>query len=223
METGGVMDQILDIKFKIIKACRWLEEKELVIGTWGNISVKLKDSILLTPSRINYNVIVPEDIVTINFNGEKIGGNRIPTSEKEIHRLIHINREDVGAVVHNHSLYATAISCRGEGIPPILEEISQAIGGEIQCTGTYIPAGHHFELAEETVKYLKDKNAVLIRNHGVICCGRDLDEALINCLIVEKAAKMLLHAGLKDIITIPDKFVKEERDRFLYKYGKEEL
>jgi len=216
------MNEIQQIKKDIVKACKWLKEKELVIGTWGNVSVRYIQKIILTPSRVNYDVMTPNDLVTINLKGEKIEGHNIPTSERDIHRLIYLNREDIGAVVHNHSTFATALSCAGKTIPVLIEEMSQLLGGEVPCTSKYIPAGHHMELAEETIKSIKNKNAILLRNHGVVCCGKNLEEALLVCLVVEKAAKIYINLyRMSELKIIPDNLVKEERNRYIFKYGKE--
>jgi L-fuculose-phosphate aldolase len=97
--------------------------------------------------------------------------------------------------------------------------MSQIIGGEVRCTH-YVPAGQHLKIAEEVGKTIGEENAVLLANHGVLCCGRNLAEALVANQILEKAALMMLAAGGRDkVIPIPEEFVKSERHRFLYKYG----
>jgi L-fuculose-phosphate aldolase len=215
--------EYLKVRQEIIKACLWLQEKNLVLGTWGNISVKLDDNkIMLTPSKISYDVLKPMDMVIIDLDGKKISGYNSPTSEMDVHRLIYRSRKDVGAVVHCHPVYASAMCVTGEPIPPIFEEMTQMIGGEIPSTSKYIRAGNHIELAEEAVACLGDKNAVLLMNHAPVCCGRDLQEALTCSKLVEKAAACYINLkGRFNINIIPDDMVKAERDRFLYKYGHE--
>ncbi len=213
---------IEQIKKDILKACLWLQKKSMVIGTWGNVSVRYNDRIVLTPSRISYDLMKPDDMVVIDLEGNIIEGNNNPSSEKEVHRLIYVRRKDVGAVVHCHSVFATAASCIGKPIPPIVEEMSQLIGGEIPCTSVYIPAGHHTELGKEVAASIKDKNAVLIRNHGPVGCGKSLDEALLVCQVLEKAAVMYISLcrPLYPLVIVDD-FVKDERYRYVNKYGKE--
>lgn len=116
----------------------------------------------------------PEDLVIVNEKGEKCQGTRSATSEMDVHRLIYLKRPDISAIIHCHPLYASAICATGQGIPPILEEMTQLLGGEIPITSRYIRAGHHLALAEETVRALGNKNAVLIVNHAPVCCGRTL-------------------------------------------------
>jgi L-fuculose-phosphate aldolase len=213
----------MDVRQEIIRTCIWLAENKMVIGTWGNVSVRLDSNrIMLTPSRIDYYEMLPEDLVVIDYNGQKISGERSPTSEMHVHRLIYTRRDDVGAIVHCHPTYASAMCATGEGIPPILEEMSQMVGGEVPITSAYVPAGQHMALAEQVAETIGAKNAVLIRNHAPVCCGADLKEALVCCQLVEKAAACYVAIKEKfNIQVIPAEYVESERYRFLYKYGKE--
>lgn len=215
--------EFLETRQAIIDACLWLEETGMVIGTWGNVSVRLPDDrIMLTPSKVDYKALKPEDMVIIDMDGHKLEGDRNPTSEMHVHRLIYVKRPDVGAVVHCHPVYASAMCAATHGIPPIFEELSQMIGGEIPLTKEYVNAGQHLRLGEVTAEALGDKNAVLIRNHAPVCCGRDLKEALTCAQVTEKAAKcyLALKGGIEMTI-IPDDMVASERHRFLYSYGNE--
>lgn len=207
------------LKLTIIDTCRQLERLGYVIGTWGNVSVRVPGGMIITPSRVSYDVLTPDDFVTLSDEGTVTEGHRRPSSEADTHRAVYHAKPEVGAIVHSHSPYASAISCMHRSIPPILEEISQVIGGEIKCT-RYIPAGRHRQLAEAVAKTIGQSQAVLVANHGVVCCGRDLAEALVASQIVERAALMMLAAGTGGKLhTIPKKFVQEERHRYLYKYG----
>ena len=93
-----------EIKRRIIDTCLWLQEKDLVVGTWGNVSVRIGDEIILTPSRIDYKKMEIDDMVTIDLEGNVTEGFRSPTTEKEVHRLIYRARKDVGAIVHFHQI-----------------------------------------------------------------------------------------------------------------------
>ena len=215
--------EFLETRQAIIDACLWLEETGMVIGTWGNVSVRLPDDrIMLTPSKVDYKALKPEDMVIIDMDGHKLEGDRNPTSEMHVHRLIYVKRPDVGAVVHCHPVYASAMCAATHGIPPIFEELSQMIGGEIPLTKEYVNAGQHLRLGEVTAEALGDKNAVRIRNHAPVCCGRDLKEALTCAQVTEKAAKcyLALKGGIEMTI-IPEDMVASERHRFLYSYGNE--
>ena len=207
------------LKTEIIEKCRLLEKMGYFVGTWGNISVRVPEGLIVTPSKVQYNVIKTSDFVTVSHNGDVLNGNRLPSSETEIHRALLNKKANVGAAIHSHSPYATAVSCLHRPIPVFVEDMAQIIGGQVNCTH-YVPAGQHKRIAEEVASTIGEENAVLLANHGVICCGRDLEEAFVASQILEKAAMMMLAAGgLGPVIGIPEEYVRSERHRFLYKYG----
>ncbi|MBW3632549.1 MAG: class II aldolase/adducin family protein [Chloroflexi bacterium] len=208
----------LDLKTELIQICHQLVALGYLIGTYGNASARVPGGLIITPSRVDYAHLTPEDMVTVSDEGEILAGTRLPSSELEVHRQIYLRRPDVNAVLHTHSLHATALSCCHDTIPVIVEEQSQVVGGEIYCT-RYIPAGRHEDLGEETARALGTSNAVLIANHGVVNCGRSLDEALFVCLVVERIAQMRLLTGAGAVVPIPPEHVASERDRFLHRYG----
>ncbi len=207
------------VKAGIIEKCRLLERIGYFIGTWGNISVRVPAGFIVTPSRVQYDAIQTTDFVLVSMDGKVVTGHRLPSSETEIHRAVLTKKSSVGAIIHSHSPYATAVSCLHRPIPPFVEDLVQIIGGQVNCT-RYVPAGQHKNIAEEVANTIGEENAVLLANHGVLCCGRDLDEALVASQILEKAALMMLAAGaIGPVIPIPEEFVRSERSRFLYKYG----
>ena len=209
----------LDLKQEMIEKCRLLEKMGYFIGTWGNISARVPEGFIVTPSRVEYDVIEPVDFVTVSPEGTVVDGHRLPSSEAEIHRAVLNKKPDVGAIIHSHSPSATAVSCLHQTIPVFVEDMAQIIGGAVRTT-RYVPAGQHKKIAEEVANTIGEENAVLLANHGVMCCGRNLEEALVASQILEKAAAMLLAAGgAGKVIPIPEEFVRSERHRFLYKYG----
>lgn len=207
------------LKVEIIEKCRLLEKMGYFVGTWGNISVRVPEGLIVTPSKVQYNAIKTSDFVTVSHSGDVLNGNRLPSSETEIHRALLNKKNNIGAAIHSHSPYATAVSCLHRPIPVFVEDMAQIIGGQVNCT-RYVPAGQHKRIAEEVANTIGEENAVLLANHGVICCGRDLEEAYVASQILEKAAMMMLAAGgLGPVIAIPEEYVRSERHRFLYKYG----
>ena len=212
-------DQHHFLKIEMIEKCRLLERMGYFIGTWGNLSMRVPEGFIVTPSRTAYAEIEPSDFVTVSLEGNVVAGHRLPSSETEIHRVVLVKKGDTGAIIHSHSPYATAVSCMHQSIPVFVEDMAQIIGAEVHCT-QYVPAGQHKRIAEAVGATIGEANAVLLANHGVLCCGRNLDEALVANQILEKAALMMLAAGGRDrVISIPEEFVKSERDRFLHKYG----
>lgn len=213
------MNDYIELKQAIIDACLRLEAMGYIIGTYGNASARVVEGLIVTPSRIDYHAITPDDMMIVSPEGQTLAGHRIPSSETSVHRLIYNARPDVNAVLHTHSFYATALSCIHDTIPVIVEEQSQVIGAEIACT-RYIPAGQHEALGEEVARALGKSNGVLLANHGVVACGRTVDDALFAAQVIERVAHMrLLTNTLGGAIPIPPEFVRSERERWLYKYG----
>lgn len=166
----------------------------LTSGTSGNVSVRVPghQELAITPSGMSYDVIKAEDIVGLDMSGKQVWGTRRPSSEWALHLLFYQNREDVGAVVHTHSPYATAAGVLGMEIPMILAESVAVIGGTIPVA-PYIIFGTR-ELAQAAVQACGKKNAVLLANHGVVALGKDLESALHTALVVEETARIYLLA-----------------------------
>jgi L-ribulose-5-phosphate 4-epimerase len=205
---------------EIIEACRVLQRERHFIGTWGNISLRLEDGLLITPSRVDYAVMQPDDLVVVSWTGAKSKGSRVPSSELELHRLVMLQRKDLGALIHTHSPYAMTIASTHREIPVITEEMSQIIGGKVRCT-RYIPAGRHLQFAEEACEKIGSVNAVLIANHGALVGGTDIKTALLTADILEKIAFIMINAAsLGGSTEIPSELVGEERHRFLFKYSR---
>jgi len=208
------------IRKELIGTCLLLQKDGFFIGTWGNVSVRLEKGFLITPSRMDYAVMQPDDLVVVSWEGTKLRGQRLPSSEMHLHRLILQKRADLGALVHIHSPYAMTVAAAQKGIPIFTEEMSQIIGDEVRCT-KYIPAGRHLDFANEASEKIGLSAAVLIANHGAVVGGRNLGEALAAAQVLEKAAYIFVHAALVGgFVKIPEELIREERHRFLYKYGK---
>jgi L-fuculose-phosphate aldolase len=211
------MNRYTELKQAVIDACLKLEAMGYIIGTYGNASARVPEGLIVTPSRVNYSEITPDDMMVVSPEGDVLDGHRVPSSETSVHRLIYNARPDVNAVLHTHSFYASALSCLHETIPVIVEEQSQVIGDAIRCTH-YVPAGQHQALGEEVARTLGASNAVLLANHGVVACGRSVDDALFAAQVAERVAHMRLLTG-GAAIPIPPEHVRSERERWLYKYG----
>ncbi len=211
-----------EIRRKIIDTCLWLTKMGLVIGTWGNVSVRLADgNYLITPSKVGYDVMQPEDLVVLDPDGNTVKGFRMSTSEREIHRGVMNARPDVNAVIHSHSAYAMACCAMEGGIPPISEEMAQLLGGGVPISSKFVASEKHVELGQEIVRCIGSANAILIRNHGPVCLGRSLDEAKVCAQVVEKSAKMYLHLrAAGGVNVIEDEWVKAGRLYFTDAYGR---
>lgn len=211
-------------RVKIIDVCKKMCELNYFIGTWGNVSMRIGDRILLTPSRVDYDTMEPEDIVIIDMEGNKLSGKRNATSEKEVHRQIYLHKDNIFGVIHAHTANAMAIaSTEIREVPCLVEEMSQLLGGSIPVTPEYVPAQEHSKLGEAAGAAIGEKNAVILRNHGPVAAGKDLDEAVLVAKITEKACGIFLNAQGSGyhLKPIPETYVKSERYRYLYTYGHE--
>ena len=188
------MDERLAIKNSIIKIGCALLEKSLVTGTWGNVSARIPGTrlIAVTPSGRNYHGLVSEDIVIVEPDGRVVEGRLAPSSELPMHLAIYQARDDVGAIIHTHSIFASSCAVARKSIPPIIEDLVQKAGGAIELARYALPGTT--ELADNVVKALGIKGAALLANHGVVCCGDQLSDAMLMCELVEKAAQIYIYA-----------------------------
>lgn len=173
----------------IVEMGQRLIEKKLVAGSWGNISCRLDaTSLAITPSGRGYETLTPEDVVIIANDGTVLEGRHIPSSELKVHTAIYAAYPQAGAIIHTHSIYASALAAMHEDVPAIIEDIVQIIGGRV-CCAEYALCGTQ-ELAANAVAALQGHKAALLANHGAVCWGKNLQEALLVAEILEKAAQI---------------------------------
>lgn len=144
-----------------------LMEYGLTKGTGGNLSIydETKGYMIITPSGIEFDKLTPEDMVVMDLDGKIISGEKKPSSEYMMHTMIYKDRKDIKSVVHAHTMYATVISCLRETLPAVHYMIALA-GKDVRCA-KYATFGTE-ELAINAVEAMKDRNAVLLANHGII-------------------------------------------------------
>lgn len=209
-----------ELRQQILETCRQCVALGYFIGTWGNVSARWGDHLLITPTRMAYETMAPADLVLVDIaSGQRMEGANLPSSEMQLHRAIYQARQDVGAIVHSHSPYASAVACLHKDLPCLLEDMAQIIG-DVRLA-PYVPGERHMELGLGAATYLKDSNAVLLANHGPVCCGRDLHEAVVVNQVLEKSAMVFLWMSAigQGIHIIPLEHAASERSRYLYRYG----
>jgi L-fuculose-phosphate aldolase len=170
----------------IIDACRQMNQFGINQGTSGNISLRHKDGMLITPTSQPYDTMRPDDIVFMKLDGVFDAGQR-PSSEWRFHRDILKARADVNAVVHAHPPYATIIAIMGLEIPPIHYMIACAGGDTIPCA-PYATFGTE-ELSRHAVAALEGRSACLLAHHGMIAIGASLSKAMWLAVEVETLAR----------------------------------
>ncbi|WP_291559652.1 MULTISPECIES: L-fuculose-phosphate aldolase [unclassified Clostridium] len=145
----------------------------LTKGTGGNLSIFNREEklMVITPTGMDYFKTKPEDIVVMNLEGEIVDGNRMPSSEYEMHKIFYENREDINAIIHTHTVYATTLACLNWELPPVHYLVALA-GHNVRCA-KYATYGTK-ELAENALEAMKDRRAVILANHGLLAGANDL-------------------------------------------------
>lgn len=185
-------------KQQIVNMSLKLYNEKLIVGTWGNLSMRLKDKngeelYLVTPSGMEYEHTKLEDLVIVNEQGDIVEGYRNPTSELKMHVKIY-KAINTNVIIHTHSTYATACAVAGVAIPMMVEDMIQHIGGDIRVAKYALPGTD--ELASYAVEALKERNGALLKNHGVIGIGKSIADAYKSCVLIEKSAKILICAKI---------------------------
>lgn len=214
------MDQLLIIRKRIVKKGLEMLAANLTVGTWGNISCRVpgEDYIAITPSGMSYDSLVPEDIVIVDISGNTVNGTRKPSIEVPLHLAIYNAREDIQAIVHTHSAYATAMAVARREIPGAVEDLVQIVGGNVRVNEYALPGTAL--LGINTVKAMEGRNAVLLANHGMLGAGRSLEEAFRVCQVVEKSAQVTIMAQLMGgVIELSQEDIDGMRNSYLQGYG----
>ena len=178
----------LEIRADIINTACVMLQKGLVQGTGGNFSVRCAQGFIITPSGMDYTKLVHGDLPKLSLDGAVLAGERRPSIEKELHRFVYRARRDVGAVVHTHSVYASAAAAIRLPLPVLTDNQAVLFGGAVPVS-EYAPIGTP-ELACNTVRALADGGGVLMANHGALCVGATLAEAALRCEMLEIFAKI---------------------------------
>ena len=173
----------------IVDQCRWMNACGLNQGTSGNISVRYRDEMLITPSGVPYDTMTPESIAAmpVGRSDGSFRGRMKPSSEWRIHLDILRARPDVNAVVHTHSTYATALAMARRGIPACHYMVAAFGGGDIRCSA-YARFGTQ-ELSDAALAALEGRTGCLLANHGMITIGPTLDKAMWLAVELETLAK----------------------------------
>ena len=167
----------LEEKKELVEYGKKMSAEGLSSGTSGNLSIYLKEEgvVLITPSGIGYFDTEPEDIVVMDLDGNIVEGSRKPSSEWHLHTLFYKNKPEARAVVHTHSKYCTTLSTLRMPIKAVHYVIADAGTDEVPCA-PYRRYGTE-ELAKVAVETAGESNAVLLANHGIVVCGKNLKSA----------------------------------------------
>lgn len=184
-----------EVRHSVLAVAKEMVSCGLVEGTSGNVSGRLPDGrVVLTPSSLDYDVMQLEDLVVTDAEGVVLEGDRPPTTEKALHLACLRRHRDIGAVMHCHALFASMFAVAREPIPCVIEEFDVYVGGEVSVA-EYQMTGSD-ELAEEVSRWVGDRGAVLMANHGLLCVGKHPADALKVARLVERTAQIVWGAKL---------------------------
>ena len=198
-----------ELREKVLKANLELPKHKLVTFTWGNVSEIDRETglVAIKPSGVDYDVMTADDIVIVDLNGNRVWGDKKPSSDTATHLELYRQFPDIGGVVHTHSRHATTWAQTGEDIIALGTTHADYFYGAIPCTRKMTPSEIAGEYELETGKVIVetfktreiDPNVipgVLVHSHGPFTWGTDADNAVHNSVVLEEVAYMNLFSKL---------------------------
>ncbi|MDY3619170.1 L-fuculose-phosphate aldolase [Agathobaculum sp.] len=178
---------------QVVEYGKAMIERGLTVGTFGNLSVynEKENLFAISPSGMDYFKTEPADVVVMTPDGEKVDGDRKPSSEVDMHRIFYQKRPGIRSVVHTHSRFATTLACLGLGIPPLHYLIAYS-GREVPCT-PYVQFGT-YELAQCALDTMGADYACLLGNHGLLACGGNISYTMDVAEQIEFCAELYYRA-----------------------------
>ncbi|HAZ30263.1 TPA: class II aldolase family protein [Candidatus Acetothermia bacterium] len=174
---------------RVVATARAMNDLGLVRGSSGNVSARVGEKILITPSGVPYCSMRGQQVMTMTIEGHVLSGSGVPSSEWRMHAAIYRARPDVRAIVHTHSPYATAASFQ-QSFPVAPDEARLLFGEEVPVSRPAPPGT--WELAEAVTEALAAGRGALIARHGAVAVGQTLGMALLHAEKIEEVAKLSL-------------------------------
>jgi L-fuculose-phosphate aldolase len=161
------MHMFMKERQEIVDYCKLMVARGLTKGTGGNISIFDRDSdlVIISPSGIDYDIMTAQDVSVVDLNGQLVFGEKKPSSEFPMHAIFYQKRDDLNAIVHTHSPFATTIASLRWDLPAISYLVAFS-GKNVRCA-EYASFGTK-ELAENAFEAMQDRQAVLLANHGLL-------------------------------------------------------
>jgi L-fuculose-phosphate aldolase len=174
----------------VVRVCRELAGSGLVVGTSGNVSARDGDLVVVSPSGVDYHELTAELVGVHRLDGTPVEAVLRPTSEMPLHLGVYA-ATGAAAIVHTHSVAATALSAVADELPAIHYQVAM-FGGPL-AVAPYATYGSD-ELARNVVTALRDRTACLMANHGAVATGPDLKSALTGGRYLEWLCEVYLRA-----------------------------
>ncbi|HYP67364.1 MAG TPA: class II aldolase/adducin family protein [Thiobacillaceae bacterium] len=202
----------VELRDALAGAARQTVSHGLNRGSSGNVSVRLRQGFLITPSGLPNGTLVPAQMVFVDMQGHAASSLK-PSSEWRIHRDLYRARSEIHALVHAHSPHAVSLSCLRLGIPSFHYMVAAAGGKDIRCAG-YAAFGTQ-ALSDAVLAALQDRRACLMANHGLVAVGASLDAALALAVEVEELCAQYWRAKLMgEPVLLSDAEMDEVLERF---------
>ncbi len=188
------MGQFYAERQQILAACQVLVGQGYLMATGGNVSIRVagQDALAITPSNQDYAQMTADDVCVLDWDLALLAG-KTPSMESGMHAVVYQARPDVNAIVHTHQMYASALALINAPIPALFDEQVRFLGRSVEII-SYAPSGTGL-LRKKIAKQVRNgHNAYIIRNHGALCFGHDLERAMNNVEILEKCSVAYLLA-----------------------------
>lgn len=189
--TPAAPDDISRTWADVVATARRSTVDHLVVGTSGNVSARVGDVVLVTPSGVPYDRLGPDDAVGVDLDGRQVLGELAPTSELPMHLAVY-RATDAAAIVHTHATHATAVSTLVDEVP-LIHYMAAALGGPVRVA-PYALYGTD-ELAAHTLRALEGRTGCLLRNHGTLTHGATLEAAYDRTAQLEWMCRVWLTAS----------------------------
>lgn len=208
------------LKEELVQLHLELPKNNLVVWTGGNVSARDPETglVVIKASGIRYEEMCADHMVVVDLDGKMVEGDYKPSSDVYSHLYIYKHRQDVGGVVHTHSVYATAFAAVNKPIPAVLTAIADEFGGPIPCGGFALIGDD--AIGRVVVECIGKSPAVLLKNHGVFTIGKNAKVAVKAAVMTEDNAKtvwLAMQIGTPD--EIPQEDVEKLHHRYTNVYG----
>lgn len=217
------------LKKQVYEANMELPKYGLVTFTWGNVSGIDRQSglFVIKPSGVDYDELKPEDMVVMDLDGNKVEGDYNPSSDTATHLELYKAFPKVGGIVHTHSSWATSWAQAGRGIPCYGTTHADYMYGEIPCarslTAKEIDEAYEKNTGAIIIEEFQKRDyeatpAVLCKNHGPFCWGKDAHAAVYHAVVLEEVAKMAARCEALNSEVLPAPQVLQDK-HYYRKHG----
>lgn len=208
-----------ELKKEVHRAHLILEKYNLVAYTSGNVSLRVEDGkVIIKPSGVPYDKFKPEDLVIVDLEGNKIEGKLKPSVDTATHLYIYRNLSWVNSIIHTHSTFVTVFAMMERPIPVLCTAHADVFGDEIPLT-EYAPVGSD-AIGRATLNALNKAGVVILRKHGALILGKNLEDAIKKAIFMEEVAKASYFALMSGkIAPLPKEEVEKLYDQYHTKYG----